>query len=109
MKEYLQGLLHQKIENDPNEPSAEDIASMLIEDHQYGDDDYIGGREAVGFGIVRIPDQTGISLPGRANPVEEYFRGNKTELLVQRLGITPKKAEEVIKILGKKNFKIAPA
>lgn len=106
-KEELQSALHAVLAEKGDVLSANDIAKMLKKDHQWRDDEYPGGRERGTPKCIHVPDVTGISLPGKANPVEEWARGNPDQLLVQRLGITPEKAGEVIKKLGKR-FEITP-
>lgn len=107
-KSELQSSLHAILEEKGDVLSARDVAKVLRQEHQWKPDEYIGGRQKGAPRCIHVPDVTGIALPGKANPVEEYFRGNPEQLLIQRLGIAPEKAEEVMELLEKKGFKITP-
>ena len=107
-KSELQGRFHSVHREQGSTLSPKAIARELRTEHQWGDDEYIGGRERGVLRCIHVPNVTGVVLPGRANPVEEYFRGNPEQLLVQRLGIAPEKAGKVMDILKKRGFKITP-
>lgn len=107
-KEEIQGVFRRSVEQTENPLSAAEIAHYLIENFQFGEGEYVSSPEDLGCKVVRIPDQSGVQLPGKANAVEEFFRGKPEQLLVQRLLVTEKKAREIIEILKNRNFEISP-
>lgn len=107
-KNQLQDNLENLLRERGDVLSANDIAEMLKRDHEWNDDEYIGGREKDAPRCIHVPDLTGTALPGKAHPVEEYFRGEPKQLLIQRLHITTERAEEVMELFEKEGFKITP-
>lgn len=97
-----------QVEQQGDKRKPKQIVKMLIDEHQYSEDEYIGGIEAHANLYVHIPDLSGVEFPGRAHAVEEFARGNTKRFLVLRLGITEKTARRVLKLLKKKGFEATP-
>lgn len=107
-EDKLIGALNSKLGGEDDPRSDVEISEDLMSNHQYKEEEYIEGWDKAEWKIIHVPMKNPIALPGRANPVEQYFRGNPEQLLVQRLLVSEKKARAIINILKKKGFKISP-